>query len=119
MLYYWVAIAGCALTVPSYRALPRPHHDNRAFGRLTLSHHAPTGVSAYAIDPTATEGGIYLLYDGCAGVTMSDEPQLLEVNLVRSNGSPALTGQYLVDMLPQPASFRFRNTSMLPLRGVE
>ena len=39
------------------------------------------------------------------GVTLSDEPQLLEVNLVRSIGSPALTGQYLVDMLPQPGLF--------------
>ena len=33
---------------------------------------------------------------------MSDEPQLLAVNLVRSNGSPALTGHYFVDILPQP-----------------
>ena len=41
-------------------------------------------------------------YDGNAGVTLSDEPQLLEINLVRSNGSPALTVHYLVDMLPQP-----------------
>ena len=31
-----------------------------------------------------------------------DEPQLLEVNLVRSNGSPALTGHHIVDILPQP-----------------
>ena len=41
-------------------------------------------------------------YDGTTGVTLSDEPQLLAVNLVRSNGSPALTGHYLVDILPQP-----------------
>lgn len=33
--------------------------------------------------------------------TLSDEPQLLPVNLVRSNGFSALSGQYLVDMLPQ------------------
>ena len=67
-----------------------------------MSHHATTGVSAYAIDPTATDGGFHLLYDGAVSVTLSDEPQLLEVNLVRSNGSPTLTGKYLVDMLPQP-----------------
>ena len=41
-------------------------------------------------------------YDGTAGDTLPDEPQLLEVNLVHSNDSPALTGQCLVDMLPQP-----------------
>ena len=40
----------------SYRALPPRPHDNRVFGELTLSHHATTGVSAYAIDPTETDG---------------------------------------------------------------
>ena len=44
-------------------------------------------MSAYAIDPTATDGGFHFLYDSALGVTLSDEPQLLEVNLVRSNGS--------------------------------
>ena len=86
----------------SYRALPPRPHDNRVFGELTLSHHATTGVSAYAIDPTATDGGFHLLYDGTVGVTLSDEPQLLEVNLMRSNGSPPVTEHYRVDMLPQP-----------------
>ena len=57
-------------------------------------------MSAYAIDPIAPDGGFHLLYDGTVGVTLSDEPQLLEVNLVRINGSLALTGHYLVDMLP-------------------
>ena len=33
---------------------------------------------------------------------MSDEPQLLAVDLVRSNGLLALTGHHLVEMLPQP-----------------
>ena len=84
----------------SYRALPPRPHDNRVFGELTLSHHATTGVSAYAINPIAADGGFHLLYDGTVGFTLSDEPQLLEVNLMRSNGSPAPTGHYLVDMLP-------------------
>ena len=68
-----------------------------------MSHHAKTGVSSYAIDPISEDGGFHLLYEGTVGVTLSDEPQLLEVNLVRSNGSLALTGHYLVDMLPQPS----------------
>ena len=65
-----------------------------------------------------------LLYDGTVGVTLSDEPQLLEVNLVRSNGSPALTGHYLVDMLPQPGilsmqeHFVASGRQVLPLTGV-
>ena len=101
----------------------RPH-DNRVLGELTLSHHATTGVSAYAIDPTATDGGSHLLYDGTVGVTLSNEPQLLEVNLVRSNGSPAPTGHYLVDMLPPPGilsmqeHFVASGWKVLPLTGV-
>ena len=76
----------------SYRALPPRPHDRRVFGELTLSHHAKTGVSAYAMDPIAEGGGFHPLFGGTVGITLSDEPQLLEVNLVRSNGSPALTG---------------------------
>ena len=124
MLSCWVAIAGCAL-IPVHTASLPPHpHGSRAFGELTLSHHAMTGVSAYAIDPTATDGGSHLLYDGTVGVTLSNEPQLLEVNLVRSNGSPALTGHSLVDMLPQPSilsmqeHFVASGRQVLPLTGV-
>ena len=111
----------------SYRALPPRPHDSRVFGELTLSHHAKTGVSAYAIDPIAEDGGFHPLYEGTVGVTLSDEPQLLEVNLVRSNGSPALTGHYrhyLVDMLPQPGIlsmqelFAASGRQVLPLTAV-
>ena len=42
------------------------------------------------------------LYDGADRVTLSDEPQLLPVNLVLSNTLAALTDHYLVEMLPQP-----------------
>ena len=81
-------------------------------------------MSADAIDPIAAEGGFHLLYDGTVGITLSDEPQPLEVNLVRSNGSPALTGHYLVDMLPQPGilsmqeHFVASGRQVLPLTGV-
>ena len=53
------------------------------------------------VNPVASGGGFHLCYDGAEGVTLSDEPKLLAVNLIRSNGSQALTGYYLVDMLPQ------------------
>ena len=87
----------------SYRVLPPRPHDSRSLGELTLSHHATTGVSAYTVDPIAVDGGFHLFNEGTVGVIFSDEPQLLDVNLVRSNGSPALTGHCLVDILPQPS----------------
>ena len=56
----------------------------------------------YAIDPASSRGGFHLCYEGASGITLSDDPQLLAVNLVHSDGSPALIGPYLVDMMPQP-----------------
>ena len=67
-----------------------------------LSHHATTGVAAYAVDPAASNSAFYIRYDGTKGVTLSYEPQMLAVNLMRSNGSRALTGHCFVDILPQP-----------------
>ena len=89
-----------------------------------MSHHAKAGVSAYAIDPNVEGGAFHLLYGGTVGVTLSDEPQLLEVNLLRSNDSPALTGHYLVDMLSQSSfllaqeHFVASGRQLLPLTGV-
>lgn len=83
------------------RALPPRPLDSRVLGELVLSHHATTGVAAYVIDPAASNGGFHVLYDDTAGVALSNEPQLPRDNLVRSTGSPALTGHYLVDILPQ------------------
>ena len=86
----------------SYRSLlPRPL-DNRVLGELTLSHHATTGVAAYAVNPKASNGAFHLRYDGTTGVMLPDEPQLLAVNLVCNSGSSALTGHYIVGILPQP-----------------
>ena len=85
----------------TYRFLPPRAMDHRMFGEIVLSHHAQAGVRAYAVNSVASDGDFHLCYDGVVGVTLSDEPKLLAVNLVRSNGSQALTGHYLVDMLPQ------------------
>ena len=108
----------------SYRSLPPWPSDHRFFGELELSHHVPAGVRAYAIHPVASGGGFHLRYDGVVGVTLSDEPQLLAVNLVRSNESQALTGHYVVDMLPQsemPSEeehFVASGRQVIPLVGV-
>ena len=108
----------------SYRALPPRPFDNRVLGELTLSHHATAGIAAYAVDPAPSNGAFHVRYGGTTGVTLSDEPQLLAVNLVHNNGSPALTGHYLVDTLPQPdiltgqKQFVASGRQVLPLLGV-
>ena len=111
-------------TSRSYCSLPPRPSDERLFGELELFHHAPTGMSMYPIDPTASGGGFHVRYEGATGVTLSDDPQLLAVNLVRSDGYPALTGHYLVDMMPQPdlpsveEHFVASGRQALPLVGV-
>ena len=108
----------------SYRALPPRPLDNRVLGELTLPHHITTGVAAYTGDPLASNGASHLRCDGNTGVTLLGEPQLLAVNLVRSNGSLALTGHYFVDILPQPdflsgqKHFVASGRHVIPLAGV-
>ena len=70
-------------------------------GELELSHQALASVRAYDINPVASGGGFHLRYDGAVGVTLFNEPQLFAGNFVRGKGSQALTGHYLVYMLPQ------------------
>ena len=89
----------------SYRSLPPRPSYHRIVGELELSHHAPAGAAAYAINPVVSGGGFHPRYDGAVGVTQSNEPQLLVANLVRSNGSQTLTGHYLVATLPQSDLF--------------
>lgn len=85
----------------SYRFWPPRPSDHRVSGELGLPHHAPTGVSAYAINPVASDGGFHLRYEGAVGVILFDEPQQLAVNMVRNNGSTARTLHSLLGMLPQ------------------
>ena len=114
--------SGMRFNTRSYRALPPRPLGNRILGELTLSHHATIGEADYAVDPAASNGAFHLRYDGTTGVTLSDEPQLLAVNLVRSNGSPALTGHYFCDIFPQPdirglCCFRTAGASLNRCRG--
>ena len=69
------------------------------FGKLELSQRAPASVRANAIDYVASDGDFHLRYDGAVGVILSEESQLLAVNLVRSIGTQALTGHNLMEML--------------------
>ena len=107
----------------SYRSFSLRPSDQRVFGELTLSHHAPTGASAFVPEPLASGGGFHLRYDGADRVALSDERQLLAVNLVRSNGLSPLAGHFFVEMQPQPdlllaeEHFTASGLQVLPISG--
>ena len=109
----------------SYQTLP-PHPDGRTFGELSLS---PCGdnlgsAAAYIRNHEAPANAYHLVYDGL-GVSLTESPQLLPVNLVRLDGSPALTGQYMVDILPVNADsnplerFVSSGRQLIPLTGYQ
>ena len=84
----------------SYQTLP-PHPNGRTFGKLTLSPCDDNlgSAAAYIRNREAPDNAYHLVYDGL-GASLTDSPQLIPVNLVRLDGSPALTGHYMVDLLP-------------------
>ena len=88
----------------SYQTLS-PQPDGRIFGELTLSIDADNlrSAAAYIRDRASSDTAYHLVYDGL-GVSLTDSSQLIPVNLVRRDGSPALTGHYMVDLPPAPDS---------------
>ena len=109
----------------SYQTLP-PHPDGRTFGELSLS---PCGdnlgsAAAYICNHEAPANAYHLVYDGL-GVSLTESPQFIPVNLVRLDGSPALTGHYMVDILPVNADsnplerFVSSGRQLMPLTGYQ
>ena len=109
----------------SYQTLP-PHPDGRTFGELSLS---PCGdnlgsAAAYIRNHEAPANAYHLVYDGL-GVSLTESPQLIPVNLVRLVGSPALTDHYMVDILPVNADsnplerFVSSGRQLIPLTGYQ
>ena len=84
----------------SYQTLS-PQPDGRIFGELTLSlcDDNLSSAAAYIRNHEVSDAAYHLVYDG-HGVSLTDSPQLIPVNLVRLDGSPALTGHYMVNLLP-------------------
>ena len=83
----------------SYQTLV-PTYDGRIFGEPTLSHtfdNAHNSAAAYIRSCEAPDAARDLVYDG-TGMSLATAPQLIPVNLVHLNGSPALTGHYMVDI---------------------
>ena len=109
----------------SYQTLP-PLPDGRTFGELTLSPCDGNlgSAAAYTRNHEAPANAYHLVYDGL-GVPLTDSPQLIPVNLVCLDGSPALTGHYIVDLLPVNANsnplerFVSSGRQSIPLTGYQ
>ena len=107
----------------SYQTLS-PQPDGRIFGELTLllCDDNLGSAAAYIRDLESSDAVYHLVYDGL-GVSLTDSPQLIPVNLVRLDGSPALTGHYMVDLPPvhdsSDPSERFVSSGrqLIPLTG--
>ena len=107
----------------SYQTLS-PQPDGRIFGELTLSLCDDNlgSAAAYIRDRESSDAVYHLVYDGL-GASLTDSPQLIPVNLVRLDGSPALTGHCMVGLLPahdnSDPSERFVSSGrqLIPLTG--
>ena len=83
----------------SYQTLA-PTQDGRIFGELTLSHtfdNAHNSAAAYIRSCEAPDTAHHLVYDG-PGMSLTTAAQLVPMNLVRLDGSPALSRHYMVDI---------------------
>ena len=78
-----------------------PQPDARVFDELTLSLCDDNlgSAAAYIRNHEVSDDAYHLVYDG-QGVFLNDSPQPIPVNLVRLDGSPVLTGRYMVDLFP-------------------
>ena len=107
----------------TFSTLPRPGPDGRVMGELTLSTRFSAGACVYATHDEAPESSFHLKYAGSSGISLGPEPTLIEVNLVRSSGLPALIGEYLVSFRPEvgalssPDAFVSNGLQRIPLAG--
>ena len=77
-------------------------HDGCLFGKLTLWHvcdDVHIRASAYILNCEASGVAKHLVYDG-QSVSLDRALQLVPVNLARLDGCHALTGLFMVDMIP-------------------
>lgn len=83
----------------TYTTLPHPHSEP-TFGELSVTIPYADGVSTFIHDNRSTTDTLHLELAGFHAISLSSTSSLVPLNLVRSSGTPALTGHYLVDKLP-------------------
>ncbi|CAB1106087.1 unnamed protein product [Ectocarpus sp. CCAP 1310/34] len=69
--------------------------------QLPLLEHGPDLVGGTLLLDSDSYTTRVLLHGGNSGISLGPEPALVEVNLVRSSGMPALIGEYLVSLKPE------------------
>ena len=84
----------------TYTILPR-QPSQPTFGEFSLNTPCTNCLSTFIRDNRPTTGTFHLEFAGVHTISLPPTPSLVPVNLVRSSGVPALTGHYLVDMLPR------------------
>ena len=107
----------------SYQTLS-PQPDGRIFGELTLSLCDDNlgSAAAYIRNRETSNAAYHLVCDGL-GISLTNSPQLIPVNLVRLDGCPALMGHYMVDLLAAhddstpPERFVSSGRQFIPLTG--
>lgn len=82
----------------TYITLPR-QPPQPTFGALSLCTPFTDHLSTFIQDDRLPDDVYHLRYAGPDAVSLTPTPSLIRVNLVRSSGTPALTGNYWVDML--------------------
>lgn len=113
--YVWAKFRGSRKTVPSYLGeiagctsiptLIKRYRRHPTVACLVILHSlalvtiippVPPPIPAIATLPTLPTNSSYYGED----VSLDNSPQTIPVKLVRLDGSPALIGHYMVDMLP-------------------
>ena len=105
----------------SYRTLAPCSITNRVLGELTLPLLRLQGATAFVPDSWAHPESFHLLA-GDNGNSISRDHRLVDIDLVRSNGVPALAGCYLLNMLLAATDFSaeeriVENGRLIPLAG--
>lgn len=85
----------------SYLTLAPKRPGGRVMGELSLGvHHDANVATVFVHDGSARESDFQRRYADYAPLQPLPEYRLAKVAMVRDDGSPALAGSYLVDMLP-------------------
>ena len=97
--YSWVRFEQSSCNTPSNQ------HPERKFGTILLFHHDSDGTTAFIPEDCFTGDVSHLRYAGSQVVShVLSTPALVEVNLVRTSGDTAFTGNCKVNLFPREDS---------------